>query len=235
MKGFRKIRNAFFGILYSALFLFGCTNKNKSVPSIDVIKVDTLDIKNDTFLENYLEQSDGRDRTIWQKPYEIIQLLGPLEDKVVADIGAGSGYFSFRFVHRAKKVIAIDIERQLIDMMNAEKTYYKEDIQKRFEARLATPDNPKLLVDEVDIVFISNTYTYINNRVEYLKNLKKSFRKNGRIMIVDFKKKLTPIGPDQKNRLAQSDVEEELIRAGYTIQLSNDTTLQYQYIIIAMP
>ncbi|MBK7695029.1 MAG: methyltransferase domain-containing protein [Saprospiraceae bacterium] len=126
-----------------------------------------------------------------------------LEDKVIADIGAGSGYFSFRFIHQAKKVIAIDIEKELIDMMNAEKTYYKPEIQERFEARLATPMDPKLNKGEVDIVFLSNTYSYIKQRSTYLRNLKDKFKPGGRIMIVDFKKKMTPMGPDLEHRLAQ--------------------------------
>jgi hypothetical protein len=54
-------------------------------------------------------------------------------------------------------------------------------------------------------------------------------------MIVDFKKKLTQIGPEQKYRLAESDVEQELINAGYEIILSDDELLDYQYVIIAKP
>jgi len=181
------------------------------------------------------EVAESQDRTIWQKPYDIISLLGPLEDKVIADIGAGSGYFSFRFIHQAKKVIAIDIEKELIDMMNAEKTYYKPDIQERFEARLATPMDPKLNKGEVDIVFLSNTYSYLTQRVTYLRSLKDKFKKGGQIMIVDFKKKITPIGPDLAHRLAQGDVERELIDAGYEIINSDDNKLQYQYIIMARP
>mgnify|MGYP003513888378 CR=1 FL=1 len=53
---------------------------------------------------------DMHDRTVWQKPYEVIHRLGPLEYLTVADIGAGSGYFSFRFIHEAARVIAIDID-----------------------------------------------------------------------------------------------------------------------------
>ena len=52
-------------------------------------------------------------------------------------------------------------------------------------------------------------------------------------MIVDFKKKITSIGPDLEQRLAQGEVEKELLNAGYQILLSDDTTLKYQYIIIA--
>ena len=133
----------------------------------------------------------------------------------------------------AKKVIAVDIEKELVDMMIAEKSYYKQEIQNKFEARLAQADNPNLEDNEIDIAFIANTYPYISNRIQYLKKLRSKFKANGKIMIVDFKKKLTPIGPSQEERLAQSEVEQELIDAGYQLIISDDTTLQYQYIIVA--
>jgi len=177
---------------------------------------------------------DSQDRTIWQKPVLVLELLGDISDKVIADIGAGTGYFSFRFIHNAKKVIAIEIDKSLIEMMNAEKSYNSQLLQNKFEARLATENDPALNEQEIDIAFLSNTYTYIPKRVEYLTNLRKKFKENGRIMIIDFKKKLTPIGPDQNQRMAQSDIEQELISAGYHIVLSDDSTLQYQYIIIAV-
>lgn len=190
---------------------------NQTPPNVDIIPTD-----------------DSQDRTIWQKPYVVIAKMGDLTNAVIADIGAGSGYFSFRFIHQASKVIAIDIEPQLIDMMNAEKMYYKQEIQNKFEARLAAVDDSKLSPNEIDIAFLSNTYCYLENRVNYLRNLKSKFKSKGRIVIVDFKKKLTPFGPDQKHRLAQAEVEQELLEAGYQIVESDDTSLQYQYIIIAI-
>ncbi|MEO6190358.1 MAG: class I SAM-dependent methyltransferase [Saprospiraceae bacterium] len=194
-------------------------------------------IINSTIKEEKIMDDDSNlhDRTIWQRPYEIISMLGPLEDKIIADIGAGSGYFSFKFIHTAKKVIAIDIDKELIDLMNEEKNYYKEEINSKFEARLAKPYDPMLNKDEVDVVFLSNTYCYLTNRVSYLSNLKKCFKPKGRIMIVDFKKKITPIGPNLNIRLAQGEVEKELIDAGYRIEISDDSKLEYQYIIIASP
>lgn len=55
-------------------------------------------------------------------------------------------------------------------MMIAEKSYYKQEIQNKFEARLAQADNPNLEDNEIDIAFIANTYPYISNRIQYLKN-----------------------------------------------------------------
>lgn len=211
-------------------FLFSCAQNNSERANSGVGQEAQSSIDSEP---NNIEES--RDRTVWQKPYDVIHLLGPLEGKTIADIGAGSGYFSFRFVHEAEKVIAIDIDQELISLMNQEKMFYKQEIQNRIEARLADPDDPKLQDGEVDFIFLSNTYPYIENRIQYLKNLLPKFKHGGKIMIVDFKKKLTPFGPSQKNRMAQSEVEQEIISAGYNLLLSDDLKLEYQYIIIAQP
>ena len=219
-------RFLFFFISLGVPFL-SCKQDSRSAEKTQTpITIDSLN-------SNEIKRVVSQDRTIWQKPYTIIEMLGDISNKTIADIGAGSGYFSFRFIFKAKKVIAIDIEKQLIDMMNNEKSYYAKEIQDKFEARLATPTDSKLNDQEADIVFISNTYTYIDNRVAYLKSLYPKISSKGKIMIIDFKKKLTPIGPDQKDRLAQIEVEQELLNAGYQIESSDDTSLDYQYIIIA--
>lgn len=72
--------------------------------------------------------------------------------------------------------------------MNAENLITANFLQNKFEARLATENDPALNEQEIDIAFLSNTYTYIPKRVEYLTNLRKKFKENGRIMIIDFKK-----------------------------------------------
>ncbi len=215
-----------------ALLIFSCNLKEPSAietkkhyDSLHVAKVDSINTTKEVVNVN--------DRTIWQKPLEIIDLLGDIEDKVIADIGAGSGYFSFKFIHKAKKVIALDIDTQLIALMNDELNYYKPEIRTKFEARLAEPNDPKIKENEVDIIFISNTYTYLNNKVQYLKNLRKCLKPEGRIMIVDFKRKITPIGPDVRSRLAQGDIELDLLDSGFKIIYSDDKRLDYQYIIIA--
>ncbi len=220
-------------IVRSTLFLIaiGC-KQNSQDHSNHVITGESLNSTSSGSEQR--DSSNSDDRTIWQRPNKILEMLGPLDHKVVADIGAGSGYFSFKFVHTAKKVIAIDIEQELIDLMNEEKQYYQKEIKDKIEARLAKPNDPQLLDQEADIIFLSNTYCYLQNRLSYLKNLKPKLREGGKIMIVDFKKKMMPIGPEMNSRIAQGDVEKELEDAGYVIEISDDTTLKYQYIIVAV-
>ena len=174
------------------------------------------------------------DRVIWQKPELVIDLLDDLSNKTVADIGAGTGFFAFRMVPKAKKVIAIDIDPRFISYLDSVKVLeLPENYQDRLETRAATADDPNLRENEVDVVVIVNTFMYIKKPVEYLKNLRKGISDGGQVLIVDFKKKRTPIGPPSEYRIPLFQVEEQLYEAGYKNIEAKDTFLDYQYIIIA--
>lgn len=180
-----------------------------------------------------ISEMEQPDRIIWQKPDLVISKLGELNGKVVADIGAGTGYFSFRVAQKGANVIAIDIDPKAIAWMEVQKAALPEENQKRLDIRLADADNPRLASAEADMVLMVNTYTYIENRVEYITNLKQGLKPGARIVIIDFKKKSTSIGPASDERLALSTVENELTQAGFSIVDSDDTTLDYQYILTA--
>ncbi len=183
--------------------------------------------------ENLVADYESKDRGIWQKPDMVISLLGNLENKTVADIGAGTGYFTFRLVPRAKKVIGIDIDRRFIDLLDSVKVRLPEKYRDRFETRLAKPDNPLLRSEEVDAVMIVNTYAYIDERVQYLRTLRKGIAPGGQLLIIDFKKNNLPIGPPDQYKIALSQVERELMTAGFRISKIDKDALDYQYIVLA--
>ena len=185
--------------------------------------------------DNLAANTDIRD--IWQRPELVLKQLGDLDGKVVADIGAGPyGYFSLRIAQetKAKKVIAIDIDQEALNIIaDARKAFLPENAQDRLETRLVTASDPKLKDGEADIVLIVNTTIYIENRLEYLKDLRKGIRKGGKLIIIDYKKKSTPIGPPVNLRIALGEMERQLIEAGYTLLPSDDKLLDFQYIIKA--
>ena len=170
-------------------------------------------------------------RAEWQKPEQIIATFGSLEGKTVADIGTGTGYFAFPVAKRAAKVIAIDIDQRFLDYIE-----HKKETQKtgaNIETRLTVPNSSGLKPLEADLVLIVDTFHHLENRVEYLKKLKAAFRKGGALVIIDFKKEETPLGPPIEIRLAEEQVESELKAAGYTIVSADRDTLPYQYLIKA--
>ena len=183
--------------------------------------------------EELASEYESDERVIWQKPELVISLLGNLENKTVADIGAGTGYFAFRLAEQGANVVGIDIDPRAILWMEKEKKAYPVEIQQRFSSRLATEDSPNLIDGEVDIVLMVNTYIYIADRVAYFTDLKKGLKPNARVLIIDFKKKTTSIGPNSEDRIALDQVERELRQAGYTVESTDDSSLDFQYIVMA--
>jgi SAM-dependent methyltransferase len=110
----------------------------------------------------------------------------------------------------------------------------KPAYQERLEVRLATPTDPNLRPGEVDVILIVNTYIYLEDRVAYLRRLHELLTAGGKVIIVDFKRKRMPISyPPADIRLELFQVENELEQAGFTNFVSDDCSLDYQYIIVA--
>lgn len=168
-------------------------------------------------------------RAKWQKPDVVIENLGPLAGKTVADIGTGTGYFAFPIAKKAAKVIAIDIDKRFLDYIEQKKQTQK--IGANIETRLTAPDSPGLKPSEADIILIVDTLHHIENRIEYLKKLKNDLRKGGVLVIVDFKKEQTPVGPPVELRLAEEQVGSELRSAGFAVVSVDGDMLPYQYVI----
>ncbi len=181
-----------------------------------------------------IEELESKDRIIWQKPEKVLEMLGDLKGKTIADIGAGTGYFTFRIAHEAEKVIAIDIDNRFISYIDSTKLQFPEAIQQRIDTRLAEENDPKLKERETDAIILVNTYCYIENRVEYFSKLRKGMKSGAKLLIVDYKKKRLPEGhsPPEEFRVSADSVENELEDAGYRLMETDDTTLDYQYIIL---
>ena len=216
--------------LMFVLLLSACKQNGYEFISKEVDPTDSI-----SSLDTNIDDSHSNvGRAIWQKPGLVIEKLGDISDKVIADIGAGTGYFSFKLALKAKKVIAVEIEQGLLDYIDSTKVMLPENKRSRIETRLATPDDPSLKVEEVDIILIINTIAYIKDLPEYLQTLKKCLKKDGKIMIIDYKMKRLPINsPPKSERLYLDHLEDVLIDAGYKLLKVDDTSLDYQYIIKA--
>ena len=215
------------------LSLPGCKWNAKGGETIDKpsTETETPGVGND--YENEAEQYESADRVIWQKPDLVIQQLGDVDGKVVADLGAGTGYFSRRIAYKGATVIAIDIDPEAIQWMEEQKARFPLELRNRLIIRQAEANDPKLNPNEVDIVLLVNTYSYIQNRVNYFSKLKEAIRAGGTVIIIDFKKKETPFGPSIDERIDVKDVEKELKEAGYSVLAIDEESLDYQYIIKA--
>ncbi len=180
--------------------------------------------------DDYIEDN----RLIWQKPELVLSLLDTLDGKTVADIGAGTGFFTFPLLPLSKKVIALDIDPLYLNLIDSIKRVdlIPED-RIRLETRLVQGDKIPLKDGEIDAAVIVNTFMFIPNHVEYLKELLRKLKPEGKVLIVDFKKRRIPLGPEQMYKIPLYQVENELYQAGFDTVVAYDMLLEYQYILLA--
>lgn len=180
-----------------------------------------------------LDQYEDRERDSWQMPEKVLGALGDLQGKTVVDLGAGSGYFTFRLLPVAGKVIALEIDPRFIAYLEDRKSQWPDSLAQRLEVRLASLEDPHLQAGEADAVLLVNTYMYLRDRVAYFRHLRSRMSRGGLLLVVDYQRKPTRMGPPLEIRVARHTVVEELRQAGF-MEVSADThTLPYQYIVSA--
>lgn len=173
--------------------------------------------------DEYAKILENPERDKWQKPHEVIMALALRKDETVADIGAGSGYFSRRLAHHAATVFAADIDAKLLEKTKATSPANVSTV-------LATADDPKLAASSTDTIFICDVLHHIENRPAYYAKLAAALKPGGRIVIVDFHKKKLPVGPPEAMKLSEKQVEEEFRAAGFRLAKSH-RFLPYQYFL----
>lgn len=234
-----------FLLLIGLTFFIGCgnepsngaweQNRQDSTATSTPKKEASPEKPTDKSLTDLIADYDPPNRELWQKPQLVIEKMGDLSNKTVADIGSGSGSFARRLTQVAEKVIAIEIDPRFIEYMDSiKRVELSPAYQSRFETRLATTTDSKLETGEADIIVMVNTYLYVQNRKAYLKHLLDRLPSGGKLFIVDFKKKRIPLrNPAQRFRVPLFEVEKELEQVGFKNIVSDDRALDYQYIVIA--
>ncbi len=220
-------------LVLSLIFsVVACKFEATPVPSPVVVPPPPSKIPKD--VDPIMDNNDKR--MSWQKPFDVIRALGPLEDKTVVDLGAGIGYFAFKLLPKCKKVIAVDIDNDKIEILKGFKSSLNQELRGHLDIRLAQVDDPQLAAGEADIILIVNTVSYLSPRVEYLRNLRGHLKSGGKLFIVDYKNKRLPEfvpAPSYNERLVLYKLEEQLEAAGYKNIITDDNTLEYQYMVSA--
>jgi ubiquinone/menaquinone biosynthesis C-methylase UbiE len=171
----------------------------------------------------YAKRLDDPLRDSWQKPHEVVTALALKPDEVVADIGAGTGYFSKRFARHAGKVFAVDIDPKLLQMASV-------GAPPNMTTLLAAPDDPKLQQGTADTVFFCDVLHHIEGRAAYLKRVRAALKPGGRLVVIDFHKRETPVGPTVGMRIAEADMIKEIEAAGF-VKTKEFAILPYQYFL----
>jgi SAM-dependent methyltransferase len=133
-------------------------------------------------------------------------------DAIVADIGAGTGYFSARLAHVVPKgrVLAVDTEPDMVRYL-AERA--KREGLTNMTAIAAKPDDPKL-PEKADLALLVDVYHHIENRKSYFRRLAQELKSDGRVAVIDFRMD-SPDGPPKDARIPPDRVKAELRTTGF--------------------
>ncbi len=174
-------------------------------------------------IERQTELVDPRDagwfyrpeRVESEKPEELLDLLGISEGDVVADIGAGAGFFSLRAaerVGRTGKVLAVDVQPEMIDglIMMMEKFGHDNIVP-----ILGNVDDPKLAADSVDHVLIVMSYHEFSHPVEMMRHIRKAMRRDAQMLIVEYKAEAPNSRVEPLHKMSEAEIMKEIPALGF--------------------
>ncbi len=154
-----------------------------------------------------------------RQPDAVVAALQLRAGMTVFDIGAGSGVFTRRFAKAVGpdgRAIGLDIDRSAVEAMKQDAAALKLS---NYEARVVAPDDPAIGAGAADVIFFSNAYHHISNRVAYARNLRQSLKPGGRLVIVDYAPGTgRGVVSDHPDR---AQVERELAEAGFRLVKSH--------------
>jgi ubiquinone/menaquinone biosynthesis C-methylase UbiE len=178
--------------------------------------------------ERYAKSFDDPARDEWQMPARVIDTLALTAGQVVADIGAGTGYFTVRLAKAAAhpKVYAVDVERSMVEHIRqrAAREGLKQVVAVQGSADRANLPEP------VDVVLMVDTYHHIPNRPAYFRELRKSMKPSARLAIIDFRKG-APSGPPEHFRFTPAQITAELKQAGFGLQAQHEFLPQQLFLV----
>ena len=174
---------------------------------------------------------EAPDRDEWQRPHQILDALGVAEASVVADVGAGSGWFTVRLARRVGPnglVYAQDVQPEMLAAIS--RRVQREGLA-NVRTRLGRGSDPYLPADSFDAVLIVDVVHEIEDRVTLFTNLARALKPNGSIGVIDFRPGSSAPGPDASERMAPEILEADAARAGLELK-RRETFLPFQYFLI---
>jgi len=179
----------------------------------------------------YVAMLEDPKRDAYQKPDEVLRALALRPGESVADIGSGSGYFALRLaaaVSPKGRVYAVDVDPEMVRHLNRR---LRDAGTTNVTTILSAPDDPLLADGSIDRFFICDTWHHIDDQTKYLALLKKMLRPGGEVVMIDFKKEETPMGPPLAMRIARDALVQQIQAAGFRLATEH-TFLPYQYFLV---
>ena len=179
---------------------------------------------------DYIAFLDRADRAAWQKPDAVVAALGLRGDEILADVGAGSGYFTFRFARALPRgrVLAIDVDPEMVRHIHH--TAMTDGLA-NVEAVLTKPDDPGVPAT-AGVVFICDVLHHVPQPAAWLAKIFGAVRPGTRLAIVEFKEGDLPQGPPAAIKIAREKVIALADGAGFRFVKEPAGFLPYQHLLL---
>lgn len=178
----------------------------------------------------YIKALEDPKRDAYQKPHEVMTALALKPGEVIADIGAGSGYFTFRVaphVGTTGRVFAVDINQEMIDHIKQR----MRDLKVANVSPILSRPNDPLLPEPVDRFLIVDVWHHIEDQPGFLAVMKKHLKPGGQVVMIDFHKRDLPVGPPAAMKIAREDLLKQMLANGFELAAEH-TFLPYQYFLV---
>ena len=178
----------------------------------------------------YIAALEDPKRDAYQKPHEVMEALAVKEGEIIADIGAGSGYFTLRLARHVGangRVYAVDVNPDMIRHLNGR---IRDLGVLNVSSILAPPDDP-LLPQPVDRFLIVDVWHHVEDQAGYLALMKKQLKPGGQVVMIDFHKRDLPVGPPADMKISREDLLKQMEAAGFRL-VTEHTFLPYQYFLV---
>ncbi len=168
-------------------------------------------------------------RDLEEQPDRLLEALNLQPTDVVADIGSGTGYFSFRISRLLPqgKVLAVDIQPEMIEILNF---FKQEDAIANVEPILGSDTDPHLPADSVDLALLVDAYHEFEFPKEMIENIVAGLKPGGRLVLVEYRGENPFIPIKGLHKMTQKQVKQELQALGLTWQKTQET-LPQQHIL----
>ena len=185
----------------------------------------------------YADLLERPNREDVQKSPEILKALAFRPGERVADIGAGTGYFTFQAaeaVGPSGSVAALDIAPEMLEYLGMRA---KARNAANVTVRRVAPDDPQLAPGSVDTILMVDAIHYVKDRIAYARKLLPALAPGGRVVIIDYRPKPMserPWGPPPEQQFPREQMDREMEAAGFRVQQSFDF-LPEQFFVIYVP
>ncbi len=181
-------------------------------------------------VEGHADHLDRPTRALSELPERVLDVMALRPDESIADVGAGTGFFTFRLARRVPsgEVFAIDIDSDMLALISL-----RADSMGVSNVRpiKGTEQSPELPPQSADAVLIVDSYHEFSYPAEMLAGLREGLRDGGRLFLVEYRGEDDTLPVDRLHRMTEAQVRTEVEAAGFRF-VTNHAVLPQQHLLV---